>query len=122
MYKVTSVWPHQDQLKVEWNLGKRCNYPVGTQPPLRDKRAAQLAAAEKRAIDNSNRGLRSPNKGTQLNESAKRQELLGRINAHYASMNKDPPLGLNLASIEQLKNHYEGVKKAAAVGITPNSL
>lgn len=26
MYKIVSVWPHQDQLKVEWNLGKRCNY------------------------------------------------------------------------------------------------
>ena len=26
MYKITSSWPHQDQLKVEWNLGKRCNY------------------------------------------------------------------------------------------------
>jgi MoaA/NifB/PqqE/SkfB family radical SAM enzyme len=26
MFKVTSVWPHQDQIKVEWNLGKRCNY------------------------------------------------------------------------------------------------
>lgn len=26
MHKITSVWPHQDQLKVEWNLGKRCNY------------------------------------------------------------------------------------------------
>lgn len=26
MYKVTSSWPHQDQLKIEWNLGKRCNY------------------------------------------------------------------------------------------------
>jgi MoaA/NifB/PqqE/SkfB family radical SAM enzyme len=26
MFKVTSSWPHQDQLKVEWNLGKRCNY------------------------------------------------------------------------------------------------
>ena len=25
MYKITSAWPHQDQLKVEWNLGKRCN-------------------------------------------------------------------------------------------------
>jgi MoaA/NifB/PqqE/SkfB family radical SAM enzyme len=25
MYKITSVWPHQDQIKVEWNLGKRCN-------------------------------------------------------------------------------------------------
>ena len=26
MYKVTSRWGHQDSLKVEWNLGKRCNY------------------------------------------------------------------------------------------------
>ena len=26
MNKITSVWPHQDQIKVEWNLGKRCNY------------------------------------------------------------------------------------------------
>jgi len=26
MHKITSSWPHQDQLKVEWNLGKRCNY------------------------------------------------------------------------------------------------
>jgi MoaA/NifB/PqqE/SkfB family radical SAM enzyme len=26
MFKVTSVWPHQSSVKVEWNLGKRCNY------------------------------------------------------------------------------------------------
>ncbi len=26
MYKVESRWPHQDKIKVEWNLGKRCNY------------------------------------------------------------------------------------------------
>ena len=26
MLKVTSAWPHQDCIKVEWNLGKRCNY------------------------------------------------------------------------------------------------
>lgn len=26
MHKITSAWPHQDQIKVEWNLGKRCNY------------------------------------------------------------------------------------------------
>lgn len=26
MYKVTSRWPHQDSVKIEWNLGKRCNY------------------------------------------------------------------------------------------------
>lgn len=26
MYKITSNWPHQDKVKIEWNLGKRCNY------------------------------------------------------------------------------------------------
>ena len=26
MYKVSSRWLHQDSIKVEWNLGKRCNY------------------------------------------------------------------------------------------------
>lgn len=26
MYKVSNRWPHQNQIKVEWNLGKRCNY------------------------------------------------------------------------------------------------
>jgi MoaA/NifB/PqqE/SkfB family radical SAM enzyme len=26
MFKVTSRWAHQDSIRVEWNLGKRCNY------------------------------------------------------------------------------------------------
>ena len=26
MHKITSRWPHQDSVKIEWNLGKRCNY------------------------------------------------------------------------------------------------
>lgn len=26
MYKVVGKWKHQDSIKVEWNLGKRCNY------------------------------------------------------------------------------------------------
>ena len=26
MHKITSRWPHQNKIKVEWNLGKRCNY------------------------------------------------------------------------------------------------
>ena len=25
MYKVVSRWPHQNTIKIEWNLGKRCN-------------------------------------------------------------------------------------------------
>ena len=26
MFKVAGRWPHQDKIKVEWNIGKRCNY------------------------------------------------------------------------------------------------
>ena len=26
MLKVTSRWPHQGSIKIEWNIGKRCNY------------------------------------------------------------------------------------------------
>lgn len=26
MYKVEGRWKHQDKIKIEWNLGKRCNY------------------------------------------------------------------------------------------------
>ena len=26
MYKITSRWPHQGSIKIEWNLGKRCNF------------------------------------------------------------------------------------------------
>lgn len=26
MYSVSSRWPHQSSIKIEWNLGKRCNY------------------------------------------------------------------------------------------------
>jgi len=32
MFKVTSRWPHQDSLKVEWNIGKRCNLDCGYCP------------------------------------------------------------------------------------------
>lgn len=26
LHKIISKWPHSDSIKVEWNLGKRCNY------------------------------------------------------------------------------------------------
>jgi len=32
MKHVTSKWPHQDSIKVEWNLGKRCNLDCGYCP------------------------------------------------------------------------------------------
>ena len=95
--------------------------PVGGQPKSSNKREAQLAAAEKRAVDSANRGLGSPGKGLQMNESAKRQELIGRIQAHYRSINKEPPMGLNIASLDQLKNHYDAIRKSSDLP-TSNSI
>lgn len=32
MYKVSNRWNHQDKIKIEWNLGKRCNLDCGYCP------------------------------------------------------------------------------------------
>ncbi len=34
MYKVTSRWSHQNSIKIEWNLGKRCNYDCSYCPAV----------------------------------------------------------------------------------------
>jgi MoaA/NifB/PqqE/SkfB family radical SAM enzyme len=34
MYKVTSLYDHQNKVKIEWNLGKRCNYDCGYCPSV----------------------------------------------------------------------------------------
>jgi MoaA/NifB/PqqE/SkfB family radical SAM enzyme len=34
MYKVSSRWPHQSSIKIEWNIGKRCNYDCSYCPPI----------------------------------------------------------------------------------------
>ena len=77
-----------------------------------ERRAKQLAAAEDRARKEAQRGLGPGSKRSEeLSESAKRQELIGRIQAHYASIRQDVPMGLNLASPEQLRKHLDAIKK-----------
>jgi MoaA/NifB/PqqE/SkfB family radical SAM enzyme len=34
MYSVSSRWPHQSSVKIEWNLGKRCNYDCSYCPSV----------------------------------------------------------------------------------------
>ena len=89
---------------------------VGGEAVDPNKRAAQLAAAEKRAAQEANRGLsRHSSKGAELSESARKQELVGRIQAVYHSLNKEVPLGLNLASVEQLRNHLDAIRKTSSL-------
>lgn len=86
--------------------------PVGGSPSDPEKRAAQLAAAEKRATMEANRGLGAgSSKGVELSEAARKQELIGKITAIYQSQNKEVPMGLHLASSDQLRNHLETLRK-----------
>jgi MoaA/NifB/PqqE/SkfB family radical SAM enzyme len=54
MFKVTSRWPHQDSIKVEWNLGKRCNYDCSYCPSAIHDNTSPHTDIEilKKAIDN----------------------------------------------------------------------
>jgi hypothetical protein len=77
-----------------------------------DRRAKQLAAAEERARREAQRGLApGAKKVDELSESARKQELIGRIQAHYYSLHREVPMGLNLASVEQLRKHYDLIKR-----------
>jgi MoaA/NifB/PqqE/SkfB family radical SAM enzyme len=41
MFKITSRWPHQTSTKVEWNIGKRCNYDCSYCPSeIHDNRSS----------------------------------------------------------------------------------
>jgi MoaA/NifB/PqqE/SkfB family radical SAM enzyme len=53
MYKVTSRYPHQNSIKIEWNLGKRCNYDCSYCPAsIHDNSSPHTdIAILKRAVD-----------------------------------------------------------------------
>jgi len=53
MLKVTSRWPHQNSIKVEWNLGKRCNYDCSYCPASIHDNSSPHTDIEilKRAVD-----------------------------------------------------------------------
>ena len=82
------------------------------QDSAEERREKQLAAAEERARKEAQRGLSADSrKGAQLSESARRLELIGKIQAHYSTLRRDPPMGLNIASVEQLQKHLDLIKK-----------
>jgi hypothetical protein len=96
---------------------KRPKVSMGTpvkQVSPEERREKQLAAAEDRARKEAQRGLSSDSrKGAQISESARRLELIGKIQAHYSILRRDPPMGLSLASVEQLQKHLDSIKKGA---------
>ena len=51
---------------------------------------------------------------TKLKNRAQRDNLIGRIEAMYASKNQDAPFGLRAASLQALKKHLKSAKESSA--------
>jgi hypothetical protein len=80
------------------------------------KREAALRAAEERAASQMARGM-TREKAEELQRKQTKDELLGKIQAHYAARKKDLPMGLNLASVEQLREHYNEIRGKGAEAV-----
>eukprot|EP00913_Durusdinium_trenchii_P026275 g24654.t1 len=68
-----------------------------------DRRAAALAAAERRQVP---QGVSA----TRAKDGAGGEELVGRLVEQYQRLGEEMPMGLKLASVEQLKKHLESLR------------
>ena len=75
-----------------------------------ERRAAAAAAAQARAETWEQGGGTNRQKQKDLAARRQKDELVGKIQAHYAAKGEDPPFGLPAASIETLRKHYNDIK------------
>lgn len=71
-------------------------------------RRRSLEAAEKRQA--SAPGGVSKAKLGEMAERQAKEDLIGRITAHYQRKKMEAPMGLNIASLEQLKKRYKQIQ------------
>jgi len=72
-----------------------------------ERRQKALQAAEQR--QNAPVGV-SKERAAELARQRQREELLGRITEHYRRLGDDVPMGINVASVEQLRKHLDNLR------------
>ena len=85
------------------------------------KREAAARAAEERAASQAARGM-TREKAEELQRKQTKDEILGKIQAHYALRKKEFPMGLNLASVDQLREHYNEIRGKGAEAVLGSNL
>mmetsp|Transcript_123366 Transcript_123366/g.245620 ORF Transcript_123366/g.245620 Transcript_123366/m.245620 type:complete len:167 (-) Transcript_123366:110-610(-) len=78
-----------------------------------ERREKALVAAHRRQAEVP--GL-SKKAADELRERQQREELLGKLTEHYARKKKDAPMGLNMASLEQLRQHWTTIQQQQGGG------
>eukprot|EP00401_Gymnodinium_catenatum_P070002 CAMPEP_0117473136 /NCGR_PEP_ID=MMETSP0784-20121206/8615_1 /TAXON_ID=39447 /ORGANISM="" /LENGTH=161 /DNA_ID=CAMNT_0005267325 /DNA_START=84 /DNA_END=569 /DNA_ORIENTATION=+ len=77
-----------------------------------ERRQLALEAAERR--QNKVNGI-SEQKVIQMREKQQKDEYLGKIAEYYNKKKIEMPMGLNAASAEQLRKHWDGLRKGESV-------
>mmetsp|Transcript_3056 Transcript_3056/g.7379 ORF Transcript_3056/g.7379 Transcript_3056/m.7379 type:complete len:143 (+) Transcript_3056:84-512(+) len=95
----------------QWGEGNRLGGADASAPSADELRKRALEAAERRVA--APPGV-SRQKAAELRERREKEELLGRLTEHYYRQKLDMPMGLNLASVEQLRKHWDAVKRDTA--------
>mmetsp|Transcript_72614 Transcript_72614/g.212991 ORF Transcript_72614/g.212991 Transcript_72614/m.212991 type:complete len:164 (-) Transcript_72614:162-653(-) len=72
-----------------------------------ERRQRALEAAEKRSVNVP--GI-SQQKAIELRDKQQKSELLGKLAEHYQKKKMELPMGLNAATTEQLRNHWNQVR------------
>jgi len=75
-----------------------------------DRRAKAIAAAEQRQAAAEQRGIGDATRAKEMQERRQREELIGRIHEKCAAMRIDPPMGLAMASMDQLQNALKNLQ------------
>lgn len=89
----------------------------GSSLTAEERRQRALEAAQRRQ-DNVP-GI-SKQKAAEMREKASKEEYLGKLTEHYQKKGMDMPMGLNAASAQQLKNHWEQIRSADPAGAVLN--
>ena len=77
-----------------------------------DAREAAAAAALERASASSGAG--ASERDRKLAERRQKDELVGKILAHYSAQGRDAPIGLPASDVPTLKKHLDHVKSQGA--------
>merc|ERR1711871_564267 len=72
-----------------------------------ERRRKALEAAERR--QNSAQGV-SQSKVAEMRKQQQKNELLGKITEHYRARRLELPMGLNAASVAQLRGHWDRLR------------
>ena len=93
----------------------KTDHDKASRPPTPPKNPRNMSAAATAALARQAQTLSTP-RDKQMAERRQKDEIIGKIYAAYSSRHDAPPIGLPAASIKQLKEHLEKVRKRPAGG------